>query len=288
MTEAEEKAMSYIPKSAASAVLRAVKPTNTAAKPINELRLRMNGCMSVTSLGENLPADYTCTKDDLAYTVDKLCKSSLYSRAEDIKNGVIPADMGIRAGVCGRAVVEDGRVSCVRDITSVAIRIPHKVPGAADLVLPLCEKYSGVLIYSRPAGGKTTVLRELIPLLAKKYRLAVIDTRFELCGDGNCFGMADIFSGYPRYAGMTSAVRTMSPEFILCDEISTPDDFEAVRYAHSSGVRIAATAHADDLESLLRNETLRGLIKSGIFGCLYGLRGFGNEPVITKSEEIHD
>ncbi len=283
MTESELKAMSYIPLSAAEAVAKAAD-----GRTLNEIRLRLNGTTSVTSLGDNLPVDYVCTRADIDFTIDRLCRNSLYAHAENIRNGVIPADMGIRAGVCGRAVVEDGQVICVRDITSVVLRIPHRFPGAADLILPLCEKHTGVLIYSKPAGGKTTVLRELIPLLSKKYRTSVIDTRFELCSDLNSGGMIDVFSGYPRYSGMTSAVRTLSPEYIICDEISTPDDIEAVRYAYSSGVRIVATTHADSLDSLYGNKSIMELIKSGIIGCLYGLCGFGKAPIITKTEDIYD
>lgn len=279
MTESEITALGYLPNRLADAV----KKTAGHDGMINEIRLRAGKCFSIVSGGHNLPCGIDCTKDEVDFTVDKLCRGSLYSHSEDIKNGVITTESGIRAGVSGRGIITGGQLECVRDITSVSIRISHRIAGAADFMLPLINKYGGILVYSKPAGGKTTVLRELIPLLSEKYRVSVIDTRYELsCGIDDS-GMTDVFLGYPRYEGMMAAVKTMSPEFIVCDEISTSADAEAVMYAHSSGVTVIASAHAGNVRELYKNKSILKLTEAGVFGCFCGLNGFGEAPAITVS-----
>ena len=77
----------------------------------------------------------------------------------------------------------DGKITAVRGITSVNIRIPHRVPHAADGLYEAVKKYGSVLVFSPPGKGKTTALGELIPLLSggdEQKNVAVIDTRREL------------------------------------------------------------------------------------------------------------
>ncbi len=260
MERAEETARGYLPES-----LRAAAAGYGC---VDEIRLRASRQMSLTIGGENVLCGVTCSREDLEYTVERLCRGSLYSHAENIREGVITTDCGIRAGVAGRAVVMNGRLECVRDITSVCIRIPHRVRGAADDLF-LCMGTGGVLVFSPPGCGKTTILRELIPLIAVKKRTAVIDTRYELCIDDSG-DLADVYAGYPRNAGIASAVRTMSPEVIVCDEIMGSEDVRAIREAHSGGVRVCASAHGGSPEEIMMDPGIRELLAYGVFGILYG------------------
>ncbi len=271
MTETETKALTYLPSRLSDAVLRTVSLWNSA---INEIRLRENRLLSLTLGRKNVSCDLICTRDEILQTVTKICGNSLYSYSESIRDGYITTDCGIRAGVCGHAVLSDGRISVVRDITSLNLRIPHRIHGAADkLFLQLREKPS-VLIYSAPGMGKTTLLRELIPLLASgesAKRCAVIDTRYELCTGTTDADMTDVFFGYPRYEGILSAVRTMSPEYIICDEISSEQDARALITAHAAGIAVCASIHAGDYAELNRIPIIKILTEAGVFDLFYGI-----------------
>lgn len=269
MTEPEKIAISYLPDRLGKAVLYRTRDMKSG---ICEIRLRCGGKMSVTSMNKNYVFSEICSREDIDYTVDKLCNKSLYSQAESIREGYITTDSGIRAGVCGCAVLTGGRISCVRDIASICIRIPHRVPGAADPLAPLVKEKKSILVFSPPGGGKTTVLRELIPLISSgrdAMRSAVIDTRYELASGIDDFGLCDVFYGYPRYEGIMSAVRTMSPEYIMCDEIYSESDSEALVYAKASGVAVVASAHSSSRETLLESLIISDLIKKGVFDFLY-------------------
>lgn len=271
MTASETKALSYLPSRLADAVLRKASLWNGT---VNEIRLRENRLLSITVGQKNISCDLTCTREEITQTVTKLCGNSLYSHSESIRDGCIMTDCGIRVGVCGHAVMSDGRITLVRDITSLNIRIPHHVPGAADKLYELTKGDKSILIYSKPGMGKTTVLRELIPLLASgegARRTAVIDTRYELCTGDPISDMADVFYGYPRYEGILNAVRTMSPEYIICDEISTEQDARALLYAHASGIAVCASIHAGSFHELSDVPIMKMLLPAHVFDLSYGI-----------------
>lgn len=291
MTTLETKAISYLPSRLAEAVIRTASLWNDN---IHEIRLRENQLLSITAGRQNISCDLVCTHEELTYTLAKICGNSLYSYSEPIRDGYIAADCGIRAGVCGHAVLSDSRITLVRDITSINIRIPHSAPGAADKLyerMTMDNKFRNVLIYSKPGMGKTTVLRELISLLATgnhARRTAVIDTRYELCTGTSVPGLTDVFYGYPRYEGILNAVRTMSPEYILCDELSTEREADALLYAHTSGISVCASVHAGSFSELMSIPILKPLLSAHIFDLTYGILTSGIDIRDLNSEGSSD
>lgn len=276
MTDEEKKACAYLPDRLNQAVSHTISLWN---KPISEIRLRCEGPLSLTLCGgKNLLCGVICTADELLRALELLCGGSLYSHSESIREGVIVTDSGIRAGVAGRAVVIDGKIECVRDISSVNIRIPHRIEGAADEFFEIVRRYGSTLVCSSPGMGKTTMLRELIPLLTtgeNAEKVAVIDTRYELGAGILRDGLSDFYSGWPRYNGIIAAVRTMSPDYIICDEIAEEDDIFAVSAASAAGVKMIASAHGDNLAEICRNHNLKKVIDDGIFSCVCGITADG-------------
>lgn len=211
----------------------------------------------------------------------RICNYSVYARQREIINGFITLAGGHRAGICGTAVVRDGRIINIRDISSVNLRIAREHRGCAgELYRLIKHRAGGVLICGEPCSGKTTVLRDLARSLSADGGSAVslIDERGELAATvsgvaQNDVGLCDVFDGYPKAYAMEQALRTMSPQTIICDEIGSPSDVSAAIRVQSSGVRIIASAHARSRKELFERIYLRKLLDLGVFSTVVFLRG---------------
>ena len=293
LTNAERAAVEALPYRLAAEAVN--MPVNGRVR-LCEIRLRLGCPLTVTSGGRNYYSRrVSCTAEDIELTLRRLCGNSLYSHADTIREGYIVYSHGIRAGICGKAVTRDGGIDAVTDITTVSIRIPHRVRGAADGIYRLLESRGfsdGLLVYSPPGVGKTTVLRELISRLAsgdKPYNVAVVDSRCELAAGLEGELGVDVLTSYPRGRGIEIAVRTLSPDYVVCDEISSADDVSALMQAVGSGVRIIASAHGRNYSQLMARDCFSRLNECGAFGVYAGLLeryGRGYKTEITFTEDV--
>ena len=72
--------------------------------------------------------------------------------------------------------------------------------------------------------------------------------------------------------GISLMLRTMSPQWIVVDEVTAPEDIQAMQHAGYCGVRLAATAHAADRRDLQSRALYRQLVAAQIFTKLITIR----------------
>lgn len=267
-----------------------------------EIRLRVGAPIAITCPGQiwflgrgselhNLPQKGHCVaRADLEDSVVTMCSHSVHTHQNEMKGGFISLTGGHRAGICGTAVMDGGKVSAVRDITSVNLRIAKEVPGVAAPLIEgmLRERLRSMLIAGPPSSGKTTLLRDLARQLSsgmagRFYKVAIVDERCELAAvhEGipqNSLGpCCDVLSGYPKEEGILMAVRTLSPQVVVCDEIGGREEVEGILDGINCGVKVIATAHAESLGELLRRQPVRRLLEQGAFERVVML-GSGDTP----------
>ena len=140
-------------------------------------------------------ADSRVTPRDLAQMVDAVTDYSRYACAETLRQGFLCLHGGFRLGVCGTAVLRNGAVASLRDISSLSLRIVTERIGLAEPTadsLFCAGAFRSTLLLSPPGGGKTTLLRDLIRTLSlgsenrAALRVAVVDERGEIavCAGG--------------------------------------------------------------------------------------------------------
>lgn len=252
--------------------------------PVNEIRLHKNKPVAIVSSNRNIITDTVCLENDFIEITDKICNHSLHSHADTIKNGYITAGK-YRIGVCGNMT---GYNANVNEITSLNIRIPHIILNVSDTlynILKINNYRSSLLIYSPPSGGKTTILRDLIVKLSVDKRISVIDSRNELFDNAVMTSpLLDVFGGYPKESAIEIATRTMSPEYIICDEIGSYNECETILSVQNTGVPFIATAHACNINELLLRKNIKLLHDNMIFNYYIGLNR--SDITVTKWEEI--
>ncbi len=214
--------------------------------------------------------------------VQKLCDYSLYRRESDLASGYVTVRGGHRVGIC--ATMNGENEVDFTSIGSASIRIAREVRGCADVIFAATYaiRPCSVLIAGEPQSGKTTVLRDFArtasnPPYLKKT--AVADERGEIANvfsgirsldTGLC---SDVLDGYPRARAFEIAVRTLSPEIIICDELYSEEDFLMCRRARFSGIDIVASVHARNPEELMKNDFARSAVEAGVFDYVVFLKG---------------
>lgn len=212
---------------------------------------------------------------------------SVYAASEYLRQGFVTIGGGHRIGFCGQAVLAGGQVQNLRAISSASIRIARPVPGYAKQLRPWMTQYlDSVLVIGPPGAGKTSLLREWTRLLSDEFgqRVSVVDERFEIaaCRDGVALfpvgEKTDVLSGCGKAEGMEWVLRTMSPQWIVVDEITSARDIAQMQRAGYCGVQLAATAHAANRQELQSRSLYRALLSSEIFHSLL---------IIDANRQVH-
>jgi stage III sporulation protein AA len=288
-------------------------PLDTQEK-ISEVRLRIGGPLSVVcgtrSLfveerggvsGHPTSGSVMIDRRDMQDCFIGLCGFAVHSHQKELTSGYISIKGGHRAGICATAVVENDRLSTVRDITSINLRIAREIRGAADGLVAGCfsDKPTGVLLAGAPSSGKTTILRDLSRQLAggangNYFKVCVVDESSEI--GGACAGViqndlgitSDLLSGYPKDRGLQIAVRYLSPQIIICDEIANQSEIEAVAAAANCGVAVVTSVHAGSIEELLLRPQTKPLLASGAFEYVVQLQGAQSPCCIQEIKQVRE
>lgn len=225
---------------------------------ICEIRVRRDKRLVVYTCTERFTVDYICQKEDIDYIIRVATSRSLYSVEESVKHGYITFDGGIRIGIVGEAVLDGGKLRSLKNINSLVIRIAKSVQSLPLEVLPIIDNFESTLIISPPYLGKTTMLREMTRRLSNRGNdVLVIDERNELSATANgeqsldLGANTDVIVGVPKKDCYEGAVRTMSPDILVTDEIFGEEEVECLVDVVRAGVKVMATAHGRDIDKFL-------------------------------------
>ena len=293
-----------------AALLRLSEPDKAG---VREIRLRTGGALAVTTsegirfVGSDgqlgtAPSVSTlrCTGEEIEQTFRALCGYSVHSHQNELQQGFVSLKGGHRAGICGTAVWENGEMTSIRDVSSINIRIAHEIFGAADGVMPLFQNgLSSFLLVGPPSSGKTTLLRDLIRRLStgetgRVYTISVVDERGELAATWqgqaqNDMGLCcDVLTGFSKAQGILTAVRCLSPDAVVCDEVGGAEEIEAVAGCLNAGVTVIASAHASSLREVYERGPLRALLQTRAFSRLVVLEGGAHPCRVREIVEVDD
>ncbi|KYH35685.1 hypothetical protein CLTEP_00780 [Clostridium tepidiprofundi DSM 19306] len=249
---------------------------------LQEIRIKINKPIIYEIGMREMISSYIVNQDDLKVILQRMSEFSIYAFEEEIKRGYITIKGGHRIGICGRCVIEGSRIKTIRDIASVNIRICREILGCSNRVMPYIIKNTYVnntIIISPPKCGKTTLIRDIARNVSngiEKYgfkgkKVCIIDERSEI---GACYKgvpqmkvgiRTDVLDGSPKSEGIMMAIRSMSPEVIICDEIGTYNDMDSIIMALNSGINLITTIHGFGIEDLFRRNVFKKLIDNNVF-----------------------
>ncbi|MBQ1518487.1 MAG: hypothetical protein IIZ53_01395 [Ruminococcus sp.] len=268
----------YMAEDIRSALISAEKK---AGNNISEIRLyNGRGIAIVSSEG----IKYLCRNGDITSVFNSKCiavnsahmreiltrisKYSVYSHERELAVGCFVLENGVRAGLSG--TYSEGDKGMIRDISSINFRIARQVTGCSD------ELFSSVygrsaLICGAVNSGKTTLLRDICRSFGNISKCTLIDEKNEIaavvkgCPTNDVGYLTDIITDKNRHDSIICAIRTLSPDYIFCDEIADSSDAAAIRDGVGCGVKFIATLHAENMDDLISRKFSRELLEAGYF-----------------------
>lgn len=205
-------------------------PIDTQAR-CEELRLRVEQPMQiVVGESEQRVGESVFHSAEIKDTLERAAEYSLHTCADSLRQGFLTMRGGHRVGVCGQTAVQDGAMLSFRSISSLNIRIARQIKGAASP--ELAALYHGVPQFDI---GRHT----------------------------------DVIDGCPKAQAAMMLVKTMSPQLLLLDEITSEADIYAAECAAHCGTAVFASAHAWDLEDFQLRPLYQRLQERKIFARIF-------------------
>lgn len=243
-------------------------------KTLQEIRFKIEKPIILTVSKGEVVLSYTLTREDIKYILQRISNYSLYAYEEEIRQGFITIRGGHRVGLAGECVMDGGRVKTIRNISSLNIRISREIIGCSTKVMKHIlsgDRVRNTLIISPPKCGKTTILRDIARGLSDGgKKVSIIDERSEIAA--SYLGIpqmkvgirTDVLDNCLKSEGLIMAIRSLSPEVIICDEIGTLKDIESLIMAFNSGVNIIVTLHGESVDDLTNRNVFKELLDNNV------------------------
>lgn len=251
---------------------------------MQEVRIKVNKPLQVYLGKDEIVTGYIVTEEDIKIILQRMSNYSIYAFEEEMKNGYITIKGGHRVGICGSCVIDNNRVRTIKNIASLNIRICREVIGCADKIMPYIvddEKVLNTIVISPPKCGKTTLIRDIARNLSNGFKtgcikvsgkkVCIIDERSEIAGCSNGIPQmnvgirTDVLDSCLKSMGIMMAIRSMSPDVIICDEIGTYKDMESILAAMNSGVNLITTIHGFGIEDLYKRSVFKEILDNNVF-----------------------
>ncbi len=267
--------LEYFPKYVKEKVL----DTKYNLQNIEEIRLRIGQNIALKIGQEMKELNYKISKEELEETFENICEKSIYSYTKQISEGFITIKGGNRVGIVGTCIVENNQVKNINNISSLNFRIARQIkevstPILKDVIDLQNNTIFNTMIVSSPGGGKTTILRDLVRKISNGIpeigflpkTCGIVDERSEIASmykgiPQNDIGkFSDVIDNVPKNIGINMLIRSMSPQIIVCDEIGSKEDVEAIQKMVCSGVKGIFTAHGASISEVMQNINLNKLV----------------------------
>lgn len=226
---------------------------------LREIRLRSGRQTALYYGNQTLFIGKAWLQPEISEIFSYICRNSVYAYMNEIKNGFITICGGHRIGLGGECVTENGEITSIKSISAINIRLAREFKGcAAPIINYIQDKgtINNTILISPPACGKTTMLRDIARMLSHKNKVTLIDERSELsssfCGapQFDIGPQTDVLSRAPKKRAINMALRSLSPDVIITDEVGSYEDIDTLKQVLGAGCKIITSIHGYSADSI--------------------------------------
>lgn len=257
MTETNDKIRKAIFSSTPPSLALALEKVDF--EDLREIRLRTSRQTALYYGNKTLFTGKVWLQSEISEIFSAICRNSVYAYMNEIKNGFITICGGHRIGLGGECITENGEIISMKAISTINIRLAREVKGCASPIINHIQnngKIKNTILISPPACGKTTMLRDIARLLSYNNKVTLVDERSELsasyCGTPqfDIGPQTDVLLRAPKNQAMVMALRSLSPDVIITDEIGSSDDIIALKQVLGAGCKIITSIHGYSTDSI--------------------------------------
>ena len=158
MMQKLEEIINYFPININSLLKTIINENSFLYQELQEIRIRIDRPILLKSRESDFIIDYKVNIKELLQILERICDNSIYAFQNQIVNGFITIKGGHRIGIVGTAVIENGKVTNLKYITSLNFRIAREVIDCSTKILgQIIDKENNTifntLIVSPPRKG---------------------------------------------------------------------------------------------------------------------------------------
>lgn len=221
---------------------------------INNTSYCISECLKLSTTSKNA---YLFDHGLIGEIINLLTGFSPYAYEIYMSKGYISARGGHRVGICGTFFQNGERKFPNAEIMALNIRVAKPVYDFDNSILNKISVNNRILntvVISPPKCGKTTFLRNFAKHLSyiKCFpSICIVDERKELCSIEKGIPYYDVgdntfvIDSAKKDIAIKMAIESLSPNVIVCDELSDDNDAKAVYNAILSGISVVFSCHGN-------------------------------------------
>ena len=132
-----DEILKYFPNNIYQIFFNLFQENSKMIDEIQEIRMRTNRPMLIKMRERDLILQYNISQSEILQILERLCENSIYAYKNQICEGFLTIKGGHRVGLTGSCVIENGKITNIKYISSLNFRIAREILNCSTRVIKI-------------------------------------------------------------------------------------------------------------------------------------------------------